>query len=357
MSGDASRSDEADRPLVVEGLTKEFGSVVANDDVSFAVNEGEVFGFLGPNGAGKSTTIRLLLGLLKPTSGTARVLGADVRDEAALTDVKRRVGYLPAHLGFADAATGEAVLDYHGAMKGEERREELLELFTPPIERPIRDYSTGNRRMLGLVQAFMHDPDLVIMDEPTAGLDPLKQEAFNEFVRDERDRGTTVFFSSHVLSEVRRVCDRVGILRGGSLVELENVDALLHRGGKHVRVHASDAAIAAITDLDGVVDPERFAEGAQFIYAGDVNALLRELAAHDVRDVEVGEPPIEDVFAHYYGSEGTAGGANATDAAWNGSSGATDAGGEAADRATDAGGEAADDDGAATDDGPGATNV
>jgi ABC-2 type transport system ATP-binding protein len=197
------------------------------------------------------------------------------------------------------------VLDYHGAVKGESRREELLELFTPPIERPIREYSTGNERMLGLVQAFMHDPDLVIMDEPTAGLDPLKQEAFNEFVRRERDRGTTVFFSSHVLSEVRRVCDRVGILRAGSLVELENVEALLHRGGKHVRVHAGDAAVATIADLDGVVDPERFAEGVQFIYAGDANALLRELAGHDVSDVEIGEPPLEDVFAHYYGSEGT----------------------------------------------------
>jgi ABC-2 type transport system ATP-binding protein len=298
-------SGETDRPLVVEGLTKEFGSVVANDDVSFAVDEGEVFGFLGPNGAGKSTTIRLLLGLLKPTSGTARVLGADIRDEDALTDIKGRIGYLPAHLGFDEEATGEAVLDYHGAMKGERRREELLDLFTPPIERPVREYSTGNKRMLGLVQAFMHDPDLVIMDEPTGGLDPLKQEAFNEFVRDERERGTTVFFSSHVLSEVRRVCDRVGILRAGSLVELEDVEALLHRSGKHVRVHASDAAVAAIADLDGVVDPERFVEGVQFIYAGDVNALLRELAAHDVRDVEIGEPPIEDVFAHYYGSEET----------------------------------------------------
>jgi|AntRauTorcE11898_2_1112593.scaffolds.fasta_scaffold00043_52 ABC-2 type transport system ATP-binding protein len=296
-------SGEPDHPLVVEDLTKDFGSVVANDAVSFAVNEGEVFGFLGPNGAGKSTTIRLLLGLLKPTSGTARVLGADIRDEAALTEAKRRIGYLPATLGFDEEATGEAVLDYHGAMKGERRREELLELFTPPIERPIREYSTGNKRMLGLVQAFMHDPDLVIMDEPTAGLDPLKQEAFNEFVRDERDRGTTVFFSSHVLSEVRRICDRVGILRAGSLVELENVEALLHRSGKRVRVHASDAAVTAITDLDGVVDPERFAAGVQFIYAGDVTALLRELATHDVRDVEIGEPPIEDVFAHYYGSE------------------------------------------------------
>ncbi|MGQ3329594.1 ABC transporter ATP-binding protein [Halorubrum sp. FL23] len=301
-------SGETDRPLVVEGLTKAFGSVVANDDVSFTVSEGEVFGFLGPNGAGKSTTIRLLLGLLKPTSGTARVLGADIRDEAALTAAKRRIGYLPANLAFDEGVTGEAVLDYHAAMKGGSRRAELLELFTPPIERPVRDYSTGNRRMLGLVQAFMHDPDLVIMDEPTAGLDPLKQEAFNEFVRDERERGTTVFFSSHVLSEVRRVCDRVGILRAGALVELEDVEALLHRGGKHVRAHADDAAVETIAGLDGVIDPERFAEGVQFIYAGDVNALLRELAAHDIRDVEIGEPPLEDVFAHYYGSEGTADG-------------------------------------------------
>jgi len=295
-------SDETDSPLVVEELTKDYGSVVANDAVSFTVNRGEVFGFLGPNGAGKSTTIRMLLGLLKPTSGSAKVLGADVRDEAALTEAKRRIGYLPAHLGFEEEVTGETMLDYHGAMKGEGRRDELLEVFTPPVERPIREYSTGNKRMLGLVQAFMHDPDLVIMDEPTAGLDPLKQEAFNEFVRDERDRGTTVFFSSHVLSEVRRVCDRVGILRAGSLVELENVDALLHRSGKHVRVHANGAAVAEITALDGVIRPERFAEGVQFIYAGDVNALLRELATHEIQDVELGEPPIEDVFTHYYGS-------------------------------------------------------
>ncbi|WP_418286011.1 ABC transporter ATP-binding protein [Halorubrum sp. DTA46] len=297
-------SDEPASPLVVEGLTKDYGSVLANDDVSFTVNRGEIFGFLGPNGAGKSTTIRLLLGLLKPTSGTARVLGADIGDEVALTEAKRRIGYLPAQLGFDETATGETVLDYHGAVKGESRREELLSVFTPPVERPIREYSTGNKRMLGLVQAFMHDPDLVIMDEPTAGLDPLKQEGFNEFVRRERDRGTTIFFSSHVLSEVRRICDRVGILREGSLVELEGIEALLDRGGKHVRIHASDAAIEAITALDGVVDPTPFAEGAQFIYAGDPNALLRELAAHDVRDIEIGEPPIEDVFVHYYGEDG-----------------------------------------------------
>ena len=201
--------------------------------------------------------------------------------------------------------TGEQILDYHASVKGKTRRDELLEVFTPPIERPIREYSTWNERMLGIVQAFMHDPDLVIMDEPTSGLDPLKQEEFNEFVRSERERGTTIFFSSHVLSEVRRVCDRVGILRDGQLVGLEDVETLLDRGGKRVRVQTAGEIDSTLTELDGVFDIGRFADGVQFIYAGDYNTLLHELTAHDLVDVEISEPPLEDVFMHYYGTEGT----------------------------------------------------
>lgn len=291
--------------IEVTDLTKDYGNVLGVDSLSFGVKEGEVFGFLGPNGAGKTTTIRTLLGLLSPTLGTATVLGADVRDETALLEAKRRIGYLPAHLGFDEDVTGEKILNYHASVKGNSRRDELLEIFTPPVERPIREYSTGNERMLGIVQAFMHDPDLVIMDEPTSGLDPLKQEAFNEFIRDERERGTTVFFSSHVLSEVRRICDRVGILREGRLVGLEDVETLLDQGGKRVRVQTNDGGSSELATLDGVIEVDTFPDGVQFIYTGDYNTLLGELATHDVREVEISEPPLEDVFMHYYGMNGT----------------------------------------------------
>ncbi|WP_122089610.1 ABC transporter ATP-binding protein [Halalkalicoccus subterraneus] len=291
--------------IEVADLTKRYGTVVGVDSLSFEVREGEVFGFLGPNGAGKTTTIRTLLGLLSPTEGTARVLGADIHEEADLIGAKRKVGYLPADLGFDERMTGEQVLDFHAAIKGEERRAELLELFTPPVEREIREYSTGNEQMLGIVQAFMHDPDLVIMDEPTSGLDPLKQEAFHAFLETERERGTTVFFSSHVLSEVRQVCDRVAILREGRLVALEDVETLLDRGGKRVRVRFAEPVNNEFL-TDGMLDAQLTDDTATFTYVGEYNDLLRRLADHDVLDVDIGEPPLEDVFMHYYGEEPTA---------------------------------------------------
>ena len=291
-------------PIEVESLTKDYGTVLGIDDVSFTVEEGEVFGFLGPNGAGKTTTIRSLLGLIAPTSGTATVLGADVREEDALVEVKRRIGYLPATLGFDGSVTGGAILDYHESIKGGQRRDELLDRFTPPVDRPVREYSSGNERMLGIVQAFMHDPDLVIMDEPTSGLDPLKQEAFNEFVRRERERGKTLFFSSHVLSEVRRVCDRVGILRDGEMVGVEAIETLLNRGGKQVRVQTTPEACESIAALDGVVDTTTFPDGIQFVYTGSYDTLLRELSRYAIRDIEISEPPLEDIFLHYYETGG-----------------------------------------------------
>ncbi|WP_207586634.1 ATP-binding cassette domain-containing protein [Halomontanus rarus] len=290
-------------PIEVTDLTKAYGDVLGVDSLSVTVEEGEIFGFLGPNGAGKTTTIRVLLGLLAPTSGSATVLGADVTDEAALIEAKRRIGYLPADLGFDEEATGERVLKYFASIRGDSRREELLELFTPPLERKIREYSTGNLQMLGLIQAFMHDPDLVIMDEPTAGLDPLKQEGFNEFIRAERDRGTTIFFSSHVLSEVRRVCDRVGILRDGHLVALEDVETLLDRGGKRVRVQVAGDG-TGLGELEGAKTVQTMGEEHQFTYTGEYDALLRHLAGYEVVDVEISEPPLEDVFMHYYGGTG-----------------------------------------------------
>jgi ABC-2 type transport system ATP-binding protein len=302
--------------ITVDGLTKDYGEVLANDAVTFEVAEGEVFGYLGPNGAGKTTTIRTLLGFQSPTAGSATVLGADVRTEAELVAAKCRVGYLPATPSFDETATGRQVLDLHGAVKGDERRGELLELFDPPLDRAIRDYSTGNAQKLGIVQAFMHGPDLAVMDEPTAGLDPLMQRRFEAFVRAERAAGTTVFLSSHVLSEVRRLCDRVGVIRDGRIVTVERVADLVGRSGKSVLarvdgpVSADDVTLAGAHDVAvrTVAAPDDRDTGGTvsevtFTYTGDVNDLVDFVDRFDLLELDVEEAPLEDVFMRFYGDD------------------------------------------------------
>ena len=305
--------------IELRGLTKDYGPVLANDDLTLAVETGEVFGYLGPNGAGKTTTIRTLMGLQSPTAGTATIMGHDVRDEDELIQAKRSIGYLPADPSFDSDATGREILDLHASIKGDERREELLELFDPPIDRPVREYSSGNVQKLGLVQAFMHDPDLVIMDEPTSGLDPLMQSRFNEFVRAEKRAGKTVFLSSHVLSEVRRVCDRVGILRDGRLVTVERVESLLERSGKFVRARVVGDLAPEDLDVDGVHDPTVTAIEAgpelsavpddetitevTFTFTGDINDLLDRFGRERLLDLDLEEAPLEDVFMRFYGND------------------------------------------------------
>jgi ABC-2 type transport system ATP-binding protein len=330
--------------IEVDGLTKDYGEVLANDEVTFSVAAGEVFGYLGPNGAGKTTTIRTLMGFQSPTAGGATVLGHDVTEESELIAAKRQVGFLPSNPAFDETVTGREVLDLHASIKGDERREELLEIFDPPLDRKIRAYSTGNVQKLGLVQAFMHDPDLVVMDEPTGGLDPLMQREFNEFVDAEKERGLTVFLSSHVLSEVRRVCDRVGILRQGRLVATEDIEDLLGRTGKFVRarvagtldddgfalpgVHGlscstTDGGSEGSTDgataegetasadgagkatAGGSADSSTGVEGpiteCTFTFTGDVNDLIAHLHDYDLVDLDVEEAPLEEVFMRFYG--------------------------------------------------------
>ncbi len=287
----------------VDDLTKRYGDIAANDGVSFTVDAGEIFGYLGPNGAGKTTTIRLLLGLIKPTAGTATVLGADIRDRRALTDVKSDLGYLPDELGFEERLTGREVLNHYARMRGDERRDELLELFHPPLDKSVETYSSGNRRMLGIVQAFMHDPDLVIMDEPTSGLDPLKQDRLHQFIEDERDAGKTIFFSSHILSEVQRVCDRVGIIRDGEIVALEDIETLLSRSGKHVWVHFAEPIDKAQFVTDEMIDVEIVDSTVQFTYTGEAMTLLEHLVNFPIEDIDIGDPQLDDIFKHYYGEE------------------------------------------------------
>ena len=297
--------------IELDGLTKDYGEVLANHGLSFEIEEGEVFGYLGPNGAGKTTTIRMLLGFQAPTAGSARVLGVDVTDRRGLVEAKRRIGYLSDEPGFDEGDTGREVLDLHTAVKGDERGAELLELFDPPLDRPIREYSRGNVQKLGLVTTFMHDPDLVILDEPTSGLDPLMKQRFAEFIREEQARGVTVFFSSHILSEVRRLCDRVGIIREGRLVTVEPIETLLQQTGKVVRVDGAEPIPTETLDMEGVHDlrtaparedgPEdHFAECA-FTFTGDINSVLDAFSGYELLDISIEEAPLEDVFLRFYG--------------------------------------------------------
>ncbi|MFC7156272.1 ABC transporter ATP-binding protein [Halomarina halobia] len=289
--------------IETRGLTKYYGDVRGIEDLSLTVERGEVFGFLGPNGAGKTTTIRTLLGFLSPTAGEGRVLGRDVTDERALLEAKRRIGYLPSDPGFDEGVTGREFVAYHASLKGDERSEELIELFDVPVDRKIREYSRGNRQKVAIVQAFMHEPELVIMDEPTSGLDPLVQERFNGLLREERDRGVTLFTSSHVLSEVRKVCDRVGIVRDGRLVALEDVEALLDRSGKRVRVQVAESVAPDDFALPGVHDL-RVDDWVRFTYTGPYDALLERLLDYTVVDLDIEEAPLEDAFMRFYGDEG-----------------------------------------------------
>jgi ABC-2 type transport system ATP-binding protein len=287
--------------LETEGLTKYYGDVRGVEDLTLSVPEGELFGFLGPNGSGKSTTIRLVLGFLKPTSGAATLLGASLDDREAVLAALEDVGHIPGDPQFYDDVTGEETLDYLARLSSDERRAELLERFPVPLDRPVRQYSRGNRQKLAIVQAFMHDPRLVVMDEPTSGLDPLVQREFYDFLHEERDRGVTVFFSTHILSEVREVCDRVAIIRDGRLVAVEDIDELLARSGKVVAVDSPDAFDLADFDFEGVVNPRVDDEGTlTFLLTENYDALVDALSDYRVENLVVRETAIEDVFMHFY---------------------------------------------------------
>lgn len=295
-----------DADIVVNDLTKYYGDVKGNEDVSFEVYDGEIFGFLGPNGAGKSTTIRLILGFLKPDSGEIRVLGRDVLDEDELVGIKRHVGYVPGEFTFHEGLTGDAVLNYFESMRGGERRDELTSTFSPPLGREIGEYSTGNKQKLALVQAFMHDPDLVVMDEPTRGLDPLMQRKVYDFLLDESDDGTTVFFSSHILGEVEKIADRVGVIRDGEIAGVEDIDEVVSMSGKVLEIETADRIETSEFEIDGIEKVETMppSEGGMsrlsMVATENYDALMKRIAEHTVVDLSVRETTLEDLFMHYY---------------------------------------------------------
>jgi ABC-2 type transport system ATP-binding protein len=278
--------------------------VRALEDLSITVREGEIFGFLGPNGAGKSTMIRLLLGFLHPTAGRGSVAGLDIVADSV--EIRRRVGYLPGGIALYDTLTGERLLDYLAALTGRPpaRRTELcerLELSAATLRRQVREYSRGMRQKIGIVQALQHDPELAILDEPTEGLDPLMQRAFYGILDELRAAGRTIFFSSHVLSEVERVCDRVAIIRQGRLVALEDVEALLARRKRNVEMRLGPGAV--LPDLDGVtgVSAVVSADGRLACQLeGDVRPFLAAIRDTSIVDLTIEPAHLEEAFLELY---------------------------------------------------------
>jgi ABC-2 type transport system ATP-binding protein len=296
--------------IEVDSLTKRYGGKRGIIDVSFQVEEGEVFGFLGPNGAGKTTTIRLLMALLRADAGTARIAGLDAWQQSV--EIKRLIGYLPGELALDPSLTGGQILEYFGHLRGgidQAYLKQLIARLDVDPSRKFRQYSSGNKRKIGIVQAFMHRPRLLILDEPTSGLDPLNQQEFDRMVKEVRDEGRTVFLSSHILSEVEQTCTRVGIIREGQLVRVGGLAELKGIKRHDLTITFANAVPAeAFKHLSGVTAVETLADGQtlRLVIQGGADAVIKAAAQHPVVTMTSHEPSLEEIFLRYYEGDGQA---------------------------------------------------
>jgi ABC-type multidrug transport system, ATPase component len=282
--------------IAIQNLTKTYGKNRGIENVTFEVAKGEIFGFLGPNGAGKSTTIRCLLGLIKPISGSAEILGCDIVKDHR--EIMKRIGYIPSETMFYPSMKVSEVIKFAADVRGINCAEEaakLCERLKVDTKKRIDELSLGNRKKVGIVCAMQHKPELFIFDEPTSGLDPLIQAEFFELVKEYNRQGATCFLSSHVLSEVRKYCHRAAIIREGKLIACDTIENLAHTGAKFVRVEGTNAL-----QLEGMSKVTPTDNGVEFVYSGDMNALLKALSATEVKDLSIEEPSLEDVFMQYY---------------------------------------------------------
>ena len=282
-------------------LTKYYGKARGVIELNLSVEKGECFGFIGPNGAGKSTTIRTLLGLISPTAGSVRIFGKDIakEKEAILQDI----GYLPSEAVFYPGMKVKDILKLSADMRKKDCTEEaktLCERLQLDTSRKVDELSFGNRKKVAIVCALQSDPALLILDEPTGGLDPLMQREFFDIIRQRNQKGTTVFLSSHVLSEVQRNCTRAAVIRKGEMIACDSVDALSKTSAKRISVHGS----VDWKGLDGIKDMKTADKAVSFLYSGDMNRLIQRLSEGDIFDLNVSEPDLEEIFLHYYEKEG-----------------------------------------------------
>jgi ABC-2 type transport system ATP-binding protein len=267
--------------IEIQNLRKYYGRSRGVEDVSFSVEEGEIFGFIGPNGAGKSTTIRTLLALIFPTSGSATIFGKDCIDGMRVIDL----------------------LKYSASFYKKDctaRIKELAGALDLDLKKKIDDLSFGNKKKVGIIQGLLHEPRLIILDEPSIGLDPLMQQRFFDLLREENRKGATILFSSHILSEVQKLCSRVAIIKEGRIINIDTISALKENNYKKIALEAAHEVDQSALQFDGVTSLQVKGASASFIYRGNVNTILKKLSAMELTNVSIGEPDLEEIFMHYY---------------------------------------------------------
>jgi len=289
--------------IEIRNLTKLYGKARGIDKVNLSIEEGEIFGFIGPNGAGKSTTIRLLLNLIFPTEGSASIMGMDVIRESR--EIKKFLGYIPAEAGTYGSMTANEFLDYSGHFYKvpdlEARKNSMADLFGLDLKRKVEDLSSGNRKKVSIIQSLLHSPKLLIMDEPTTGLDPLIQSKLFDLLREENRKGMSIFYSSHILSEIQLLCGRVAIIREGRIIKTEEIETLRRKQLKKVNVEYEGNPGELLSGLPGIKKLNiRTDLSASFLYDGDINNLVKFLSGIRMRNLTVEEPPLEEIFMHYY---------------------------------------------------------
>lgn len=290
-----------------KNLTKYYGKSRGIIDVDLSVLEGEIFGFIGPNGAGKSTTIRILLGLIYPTSGSATIFGKDIIKYGP--EIKEEVGYLPSEVFYYDDMTVIDLLKYSGSFykkdRGaiERRISELAGIMDLDLSKKIDDLSYGNKKKVGIIQGLLHEPKLIILDEPTGGLDPLMQQNFFNLLNEENKKGATILFSSHILSEVQKLCNRVAIIKEGRIIKVERMSDLIETNYKRFKLETAAKIEKEMLDIDGISDLTIVDHTVSFLYKGPINAITKKIASLDLTNLWAEEPDLEEIFLHYYQRE------------------------------------------------------
>ncbi|MFA6808664.1 MAG: ABC transporter ATP-binding protein [Eubacteriales bacterium] len=285
-------------------LTKKYGKARGIIDLNFNVQEGEIFGFIGPNGAGKSTTIRTLLSLIYPTGGSANIFGKDIVKYGS--EIRKEIGYLPSEVFYYDNMRVIDLLKYSASFYKKncnKRINSLAEIMHLDLHKKIDDLSFGNKKKVGIVQGLLHEPKLIILDEPTGGLDPLMQQNFFELLKEENQKGSTIFFSSHILSEVQKLCNRVAIIKEGKIIKLEKISTLKEDNYKKFKIETLAKPDTLNFNIEGIDKFLAKDHTVSFLYRGNINTILQKISAIELANIWIEEPDLEEIFLHYYTEE------------------------------------------------------